>query len=298
MSLNYRIKRIDSMCKSWGLKRPHNLMAYYEVDKKIFKDFKNKIKFFISKALKIEFAEKDELFLKKIDLARKNRSNVTPNGGIVPKREFQIEYNMILRDWCEIIKKMAKNNPNLISRFRITPNIRIKFGKELKDNIGRDLNTSLPHSDSWVEGPWGMNCFFPLLGDIHNNNLVFYEPIKFEEKMMNTAKTYKEMQWVLKNYKIKKNLKPKIGRIYFSDYALIHNTFRKPNSGTRVSIDTTLFVGKHKPHHDRMKEYRNKIPSIGFNEFIKVKRYEKQKYNNKKSIFSHYTSGNLRPIKF
>ena len=67
-----------------------------------------------------------------------------------------------------------------------------------------------------------------------------------------------------------KNLKPKEGKIYFSDYALIHNTFRNPNCGTRVSIDTTLFVGQHKPHKDRLKEYRNTIPEIGINEFIGV----------------------------
>ena len=297
MSLDYRIKRLDKMCKSWNLKRSHSLMAYYEIDKKIFKNFKDKVKLYISKALKIDFNENDKVFIKSVDLARKNRTNVTPNGGVAPKKEFQLEYNLVLRDWCQIIKQMVKSNPNLLSRFRVTPNIRIKFGKELKDNIGRELNTSLPHSDSWVEGPWGMNCFFPLMGDINNNNLIFYEPIKFNEKMLSMAKTYKEMQWVLENYRIKKSLKPKIGRIYFSDYALIHNTFRKPKCGTRVSIDTTIFAGKHKPHVDRIKEYRNKVPDIGIDEFIRVKMSEKKKFKNKKSIFSHYTVGNLKPIK-
>jgi hypothetical protein len=42
MSLNYRIKRLDQMCRVWNLKRSHDLMAYYDVDKKIFKDFKDK----------------------------------------------------------------------------------------------------------------------------------------------------------------------------------------------------------------------------------------------------------------
>ena len=36
---------------------------------------------------------------------------------------------------------------------RVTPNIRIKYGRELSDNENRGLNTQLPHSDAWVEGP-------------------------------------------------------------------------------------------------------------------------------------------------
>ena len=297
MSLKYRVKRIDNICKSWNLKRPHDLMAYYQLDNRIYNEFKSKVKLYICKALNINYEVRDDIFLKNINSARKNRLNITPNGGVVPKREFQMEYNIVLREWCEIIRGMAKNNLKLITKFRVTPNIRIKFGKELKDNIGRGLSTSLPHSDAWVEGPWGMNCFFPIFGDTLNNNLVYYEPINFSEKMLNISKTYNEMQWVMKNYKIKKSLKPKEGRIYFSDYALIHNTFRNPNCETRVSIDTTLFVGHHKPHKDRLSEYRDKIPNIGIDEFIYVKRFEKEKPEIKKSTFSHYTTGNLKPIK-
>ena len=56
----------------------------------------------------------------------------------MPKREFQLEYNLILREWCKIIKTMVEKDKKLLSIFRVTPNIRIKFGKELEDNIGRD----------------------------------------------------------------------------------------------------------------------------------------------------------------
>ena len=58
---------------------------------------------------------------------------------------------------------MIGKKPSLLRYFRMTPNIRIKFGKDLKDNLKRNLNTSHPHSDAWVEGPWGMNCFFQFL---------------------------------------------------------------------------------------------------------------------------------------
>ena len=196
MSLKYRKDRINKITKSWNLDKDHDLIANLKLDKNKFNDFKLKIKLYLSKALDISFEENDDLFVKKIDKKRNYRKNITPNGAVVPKREYQLEYNLLLREWGDIIRDMVSQDKKLLSIFRITPNIRIKFGRELKDNIGRGLSTSLPHSDAWVEGPWGMNCFFPILGDTKRNNLVFYEPKKglFNENMLVSSKSYKEMQ--------------------------------------------------------------------------------------------------------
>ena len=135
------------------------------------------------------------------------------------------------------------------------------------------------------------------MGDTKNNNLIYYEPKIFKEEFLSTAKAYKEMQWVLKYYN-KLNFKPKVGRIYVSDYALVHNTNRNKGAGTRISIDTTIFVGNHKPHKDRLKEYRSKIPKVGINEFVDAGQYQTQKPAEKISTFSHYTSKVLKTIKF
>ena len=261
-----------------------------------FLNFKHAIKNYICRAININYIENDKLFIKKLDESKKNLLNITPNGGVVPKREFHLEYNVVLREWAKIVKKFTKQKPNLLRLFRNTPNIRVKFGNEIKSNVHRPLNTSLPHSDAWVEGPWGMNCFFPIIGDEKNNNLIYYEPKIFRENFLSTAKTYGEMQWVLKYYN-KVRFSPKIGRIYISDYALVHNTNRKKNSGTRISIDTTIFIGNHKPHKDRLKEYRNKIPNVGIDEFIDAGQYQAEKPAEKVSTFSHYTSKVLKTIK-
>ena len=55
-----------------------------------------------------------------------------------------------------------------------------------------------------------MNCFVPMLGDTDKNTLVYYEPIheKFTEKMMQPSPSYKDMQWVMKEYR-KIDFKPK-----------------------------------------------------------------------------------------
>ena len=299
MSLKKRYNRINLITKQWKLEKTHSLITRYKIDPKFFYEFKFNIKLYISKALNIDFNINDKIFIKNIDKARNNRLNITPNGAIVPKREFHLEYNLVLRSWCELVGQISKKNPQLLSLFRITPNIRIKFGKELKDNKNRELSTSHPHSDAWVEGPWGMNCYIPFFGDTKNNNLQFYEPInEFNESFMTISPSYKKMQWVMDYYKKIKKIIPLVGHVNLSDYAAIHNTFRNRNCGTRVSIDTTLFVGNYKPHKDRLKEYTDKIPNIGLNHFVDSGQYEKDKPADKVSTYSHYTSKVLKLIKF
>ena len=299
MSLKSRYNRINLITKQWKLQKTHPLIARYKINSKFFNEFKFNIKLYISKALKINFDTDDNIFIKNIDKARNYRTNITPNGAIVPKREYHLEYNLVLRSWCELVSQISKKNPRLLKLFRITPNIRIKFGKELIDNKKRELSTSYPHSDAWVEGPWGMNCYIPFFGDTKNNNLQFYQPIrKFKESFMSISPSYKKMQWVMDYYEKINKIVPQPGYVNLSDYAAIHNTFRKKNCGTRVSIDTTLFVGNYKPHKDRLKEYTNKIPDIGLTNFVDSGQYQSEKYAEKKSTYSHYTSKVLKLIKF
>ncbi len=299
MSLKIRHQRINLLTKKWKLRKINPLIVSYKIENDFFEEFKFNIKLYISKAMKIKFDLDDKKFIKNIDKARNNRLNITPNGAIVPKREFHLEYNLVLRSWCELVKQMSIKDKRLLKLFRITPNIRIKFGRELDDNKNRSLSTSYPHSDAWVEGPWGMNCFIPFFGDTKKNTLKFYEPKdKFKESFLNLSASYKDMQWVLKYYKPIKNLDIKKGHVNISDYAAIHHTNRKKNSGTRVSIDTTFLIGNFKMHKDKMREYTKKIPGIGQDHFIDSGQYENDKPAKKISTFSHYTSKVLKIIKF
>ena len=63
---------------------------------------------------------------------------------------------------------------------------------------------------------------------------------------MAASPSYEDMQWVLKHYK-KINFKPQKGKVYFSDYCMIHETHRANDCDTRISIDTGLYIGEHKP---------------------------------------------------
>ena len=105
MSLKIRHNRIELLAKKWKLKKTHPLIAKYKIENKFFNEFKFNIKKYISKALKAKFDEDDNIFLKNIDKARNTRTNVTPNGAVVPKKEFQIEYNLLPNNFLVVLKE-------------------------------------------------------------------------------------------------------------------------------------------------------------------------------------------------
>ena len=286
------------MEEHWAVNRFHDLMVDYVPTDEELSNLRFAVMLYISKALYFDFTEDETEFMKRVDANRETRDNVTPNGGVVPKKEYQLEYNMVLRSWSKIIQSITKGRPELMTKFRYTPNIRIKFGLELEDNVDRSLNTTYPHSDGWVEGPWSMNCYTPLLGDVENNSLIFWTPKSpdtYSDKFLATAATYEEMQWVLDYYDFNEDIVPKKGRVHISDFALIHATHRGDNCGTRISIDTTVIVGDHDVHEDRMSEYLDELKIMGEEIVISTNRsIEQNSFDETKTTFSHYTTGSLQ----
>ncbi|MBH09565.1 MAG: hypothetical protein CMG74_04275 [Candidatus Marinimicrobia bacterium] len=296
-SYDYRVERFKTIKNAWRLNSLHELLVFYSPQKNDLNELRFALMLYISKALYFDFTSNEEEFIHRLDGNYKRLDNVTPNGGIVPKKEYQLEYNLVLRSWSKIVKNMVENNPSLITKYRITPNIRVKFAQEIEENINRTLNTAWPHSDAWVEGPWSMNCYFPAFGDIENNNLRFWtlkDNNEFSKRFLDNASTYEEMQWVLDYYQINKKLKPIKNKVHLSDYALIHATHREEGCGTRVSIDTTVCVGDHDVHADREKEYLKEVSIIGEDYLISSNRSIDDNILDKKSLYSHYTTGSLK----
>lgn len=298
-SLQYRKDRMTNLANEWQMEKVRDLFVRKKISDKLYRQLRQSIGIYIARALDFEYTQDENELIKRINECRNNRTNITPNGAVVPKREFALEYNIYIRNWCAVVKELVENNPKMLNKYRLTPNVRIKFEEELKDNIGRSLSTSYAHSDAWLEGPWGMNCHMPIFGDTDNNYLHFYklkDESKFEDRFLETSAEYANMQWVLDYYE-DDNVIPQKGYVNISDYALIHQTRRKNNGGTRVSIDTTIFVGDHDVHPDRKIEYMDEIPNIGEDFFVACNVSEKGPVHEKRSTFSHYTSGTLSHIK-
>ncbi len=296
-TLEYRKSRISSICNTWGLEKINSLIAAYKISNDDFKDLKFSIKLYISKALHFDYSDSDEDFLNNLNLNKDNRKNVTPNGGISPKEEYSLHYNIVLKTWSDIVTKMIKNDSRMLKKFRLTPNIRVKYGDELKDNANRALNTAHPHSDAWLEGPFGLNCHIPILGDTSRNFLQYYELIdesQYKDDFLALSESYTDMQWVEKYYKINHDFIPQPGVIYLSDYALLHKTFRSEGCSDRISIDTTMFVGDHDVFESRSLEYSDEIPKVGNNFYCKCTKSENDPIVDKSSTFSHYAIENLK----
>ena len=297
-SLQYRKDRMTTMANQWGASKVNELFIHKKIPDALYDELRRSIGMYIAKALHFDYSEDEDVFIQRLNDNRHDRTNVTPNGGVVPKKEYALEYNMFIRSWCNIVKEFIKDDPSYLKKFRLTPNIRIKYAEELEDNVGRGLDTAWPHSDAWVEGPWGMNCHLPIFGDTKNNYLHFYklkDESAFEDFFLDTSEVYTNMQWVVDFYE-DDTLVPERGYINVSDYALLHKTKRNPGAGTRVSIDTTIFAGDHDVHPDRKTEYLDTIPNIGEELFIACLRSEVDEISDKKTVFSHYTSGSLKHI--
>ena len=298
-SLQYRKERMTQMANTWQMEKVRDLFIRKKVPDHLYNDLKQSIGIYIARALHFEYTENESEFIQRLDSHRKDRVNVTPNGGVVPKKEYALEYNAFIRSWCNLVKDLIKNDPGYLKKFRLTPNIRIKYSQELEDNIGRGLDTALPHSDAWVEGPWGMNCHMPIFGDTDHNYLHFYKlknESEFNDNFLETSAEYTDMQWTVDYYE-DDDLVPEKGYINISDYALIHKTKRLFGAGSRVSIDTTIFAGDHDVHPDRKTEYLDYIPKIGEEIFIACNVSENDPPHQKNTVFSHYTSGTLKHVK-
>ena len=293
MSYEYRINRFASICADWGLEQIRPLIARYKIPDMQQFELEHAVALYVTRALGIKPWESIAQLAECLDQYREARTNVTPNGAIVPKRDFQLLYNLALNRWCDILGGMISKRPDWIKRVRLTPNIRIKFGQELQDNENRGLNTAIPHSDAWVEGPWGFNCYVPVIGDVAHNSLLYWKlkPNSFDESFLTPAPSYTEKQDLLSFFDPDWEMKTEIGYIYLSDFAIVHATHRAAGAKARVSIDTTVLAGNHSVHPDREAEYASSIPQIGENTFVWCNRFEKDSPDDKKTVYSHYTTG-------
>ncbi len=298
LDLEYRKERVTILAEEWDLVEVRPLILEYKIPQPQLSDLLCSVNRYVHRCLQVaEDSYNDSC--SKLDNYRNSRRNVTPNGACVPKREYQFLYNDVLQNWFSVFKTMILKNESILKLVRVTPNIRIKYGRELSDNENRGLNTQLPHSDAWVEGPWGFNVFTPLLGDCENNTLRYYElpDNDLPNSFFSTVGSYTEKQILLSDFREDETFIPKSGHIYISDYAVVHKTWRAKKSSARVSIDTTLLAGDHDVHPDRTGEYLDKIPELGETHFFQVLVSEgDSNIKKKKTTFSHYTTGNIRCV--
>ena len=261
--LDYRISRIDKLEKHFEGKRIHKLMYAISLPSEYLPRFQLAILVYCSAALDVAASDADSL-MQAIDDQMFSKNNVTPNGGIVPKNEYQFEYNLVLKSWSEIFHFLNKDF-KVFSKVRIFPSVRLKEGKKDLTNQARPFRTELPHSDSWVDGYWGLNIHMPFFGDFKNNCLQYFylnDDSLFSSEMLGPSKSFEEMQWVLDKCKVVDGMQAPPNHLCVSDYLLLHNTKRADNAKSRISLDSSCVIGNHS-YKDDDDEFVNEIPRFG-----------------------------------
>ncbi|MBH09660.1 MAG: hypothetical protein CMG74_04755 [Candidatus Marinimicrobia bacterium] len=281
MSLYTRIKDFR-IFNAKSIYKISPLIISHHIDKELLLKFNNSVIKYLSKSATCSYKLKNEKqLIDYYNLNQKNLNFITPNGAVVPKKETSKEFNLITRNFVNIVKSLKINN--YIIKFHIPLNIRIKFRKIPKSYYSRDRATEKPHSDSWAgESSNCVNLHIPIFGDINNNKMEFYHPRKLDEKWLRPLKNFQTGEKYIKYFK-KVRFITKKGNLIISDFATLHKTVRKKNCNTRISLDTTFELLR------KNNNYARKIHSDRKNEYISFKKFTKlgknYKYDFKDSIF-------------
>ena len=110
-SLQYRKDRMTQMANNWQMEKVRDLFIRKQVPQKLYSDLCQSIGIYIARALHFEYTPDEAEFIKRLDASRQDRLNVTPNGGVVPKKEFALEYNFFIRSWCNLVANLIEDKP-------------------------------------------------------------------------------------------------------------------------------------------------------------------------------------------
>lgn len=239
--LNFRRKKFHEFTSSITLEGSHVGEGLYVVNlpDKLFDNIRTCCIQFLSKMytkknvlLQIEDVEE----LLNPDIFKKFE-NVTPSGMILPKFDTSFEYNYLMKNFYGITNYL---NMPVQSWYSILP---LRYKASYKDDYVPGIQYSHEvHLDSWTGfSNYAYAAFLPLLGDIENNYIEYWEPTDgIEESWISGNKSEIERVNILKNFK-KINFKLRRGQFAIADSYGAHNTLILSGAKARISIDN-LFI--------------------------------------------------------
>jgi len=240
MSLKNRIKLFDDITSNLECSRPSPLILSYKIPDNDWEHMKHTAAVYMSKCIPGNplILDEEEL-LQTFHEKQKEILNVTPNGMIVSKRHTVLEYNFMIQAFAKVINGLGINS--LITSWHVPLNLRIKFNKVNEENMKRHHPTEHIHSDSWAgESADSITVMIPIFGDTNNNHVTYYEPPEnFEDDWLGPLPSYADGAEIASRYK-KIDFVPQKGHLILADFATLHASHREPDSGHRVSIDTTF----------------------------------------------------------
>lgn len=174
----------------------------------------------------------------RLEQAVDSLANRTPNGEVLPKQEFEEEFNRFHRAVAAWLGTLGIDH--LLSQLSCPVAVRVVKGTAEPQVEGRPYASSKMHVDLWNgDPPDSINVLLPLWGDVDRTSVEFYgPPADFEERFLCTVRDYEEAAARLgpcERYPVTFRL----GHAHFMDAVVPHRTVRR-GGGVRVSIQLQL----------------------------------------------------------
>jgi hypothetical protein len=198
-------------------------------------------------------------------LEKEDPSNKTPNGILLPKAEFQREFNDLHRAFASWIASLGIDD--LIYQVFCPLTVRLVRGKVLPQVEARPFASNKLHTDIWAGDPADtVAMLLPIAGDIERTTIEFFHPPNdFEEKYLKVFDGYEAAKELVGRC-LPYPAAPRLGYAYFFDALILHRTVRR-QGGARISIDCRIrrsmpdqdrqhFISLSDP--DRLKLYLNR----------------------------------------
>ena len=174
-----------------------------------------------------------------LELAATTLANRTPNGVVIPKREFQVEFNQLQKIMADWLRDLDLDD--LIGQICCPMVVRLAKGESNPQlELSRPYSSSKIHSDIWTgEPPNHVGIRIPVLGDIERTTIEFFHPpVEFEERWMRWLDDYDEAK-DLASRSPQYPITLQHGAAYFIDGTVLHRTAKK-GGGARVSLHVEL----------------------------------------------------------
>ena len=180
----------------------------------------------------------EEALLARLESHVDELANRTPNGELLPKREFEAEFNAFHGAVAAWLKDL-RIDP-LIHQISCPVAIRIVKGTSDSKLEQRPYSSSKLHVDLWNGDPAdNINVLIPLWGDVERTTVEFFRPPDdFEERFLRMISDYGEASTLIDQCQLYP-MRFRLGYAHFIDAVVPHRTVKR--GGTlRVSIQLQL----------------------------------------------------------
>jgi len=256
-----RLSRLSSITNHLKLTQSFSLLKVTEIPPVGFNNLRTAVIYYVfsnlSQFYKNEKFELCDDILDRYSEQIRGLPNITPGGVVLPKKQTQLEYNLVHGSMARIFKPMFSS---VLESIHAPINIRVVDGVPNSVADKRPRSSTKVHSDIWAGEPMeAMMVFCPIFGDMKGAGVSFFEPKTFPQSLAQPLNDYLDGAFLLERVLEYRNVAFSEGNLLITDPFLLHQTIKSSNK-LRLSIDFR-FIPKQKIKSDtyfkspRLKNY-------------------------------------------